>query len=606
MISRVRSLVVGLVLQLCQPRPTEKIWEWASHAVWLNEKASPGHPGFYDWRLTPHARAIQETHTDPDWDEHVIIKSSQIAITEAVLNIVRWSVVHQPMNTLYATHSAKQAQKICKIRLLPSLRESRGTNKVIGEVAEDELSNLMLNLPSMTIHLTGGGSSGELTSNPFGVGIFDEADEHPEPPKGEMHNVDKVRERLKTVPGAKLYIIGRPKTTNHILAREYKTGTCEKLFVPCPHPLCGGFQELVCEQLKFAHCKDLTGEYDLQRVAAETYYECIHCRQPIHEDQKSWMVQHGEWRITNPRHSPRKRSSHVSDLYSLFVPWSKLALELIDANQSGSLAKLQAFRTGRLGIPWEEKQAEVKEADVLKLRGTYKRGEVPWIPDVITMTCDKQGDVLKWSKAAIRWPGEIAIIQYGDAAYEDDLIEIAQEPIAVPGLEEPMRVKIGLIDEGFRAKREVRPFCLRSAGLFHPSKGRAGTMQVRHLVWESMTEFEGEPLVVYHYDDDAFKKDLYKIRILKFDDIAKGLNRAPRLWFPADCERGFLAEHMMEKHQEEKGSWGYSKWTWIKLGPNDYGDCTKLHLVLWSQIAAYFKPADAPPPEPIEQVAQAA
>ncbi len=609
MSARVRAYVVGLILNYCRPRPKEKVWEWASENVRLDEKASPGHHGPYDWRISPLACAIQETHTDPDWDEDVTMKSSQAMITEGALNNIRWSVANAPMNALYVTYSAPQAKKICKVRMLPSLRACKATNKVIGDVHDDELSNQLLNLPGMVIQFTGGGSSGELTSNPFGIIIFDEADEHPAPPKEQIANVDAARERLKTVPGKKLYIIGRPKTTNHTIYQEYKTGTCEKAFVPCPHPLCGGWQELVFEQVKYGHCKDLAGDYDLQRVVAETYYECIHCGQPIYEDQKPWMVLQREWRVTNHKHKPRKRSRHISDLYSFDVKWSDMALEFIDAMQSGLIKKLQAFRTGRQGLPWEEKNAEVTEDDVLKLRGTYKRGSCPFVPDILLMAADKQGDILKWVIAGVRWPGEVAIVDYGHAVHEDELVEIAQIPRVFEGLDAPMTVKIAVIDDGYYGKKIVRPFCLRTAGLgpnggqlFHPAKGRAG-LQVKHLVWETQTDIEGEPIMLYMFDDDAFKSDLYITRILKFKPTVPGkpapLNRGPRLHLPADVGRDFVSELSMEKLVEDKTQWGQTKFVWMKMGANDYGDGVKLVLVLWNQVAQYFKPTGSPDPESV-------
>lgn len=580
------ALVAGLIGDCYRPRVKENVWQWSEANVYLDEKASPGHPGPYDSALTPYARTIQEFYTDPEWDELVVKKSSQVGITEGVLNCVRFAVANQPTNILYAIDSREEAKKIAKTRLQPSLKRIAATAAVIGE-NEDDFTNLTMYLPSMTIYLTGGHSAGALANKPIGTAVVDEADEHPPPKSGETENVDKIRERLKTVPNKKLFIIGRPKTDKHVTAREYATGTQEKYYVPCPH--CAHRQELIFERVKFDHCKDLLGEWDLQRAGTETYYQCesVDCHEPIRDAHKHYMLLHGEWRVTNPRHKPRKRSIHISDLYSPFVTFAELAMEFIEASKSGSLTKLQNFRNARLGLEWKQQQAEVTESDVLALRGAYRRGTCPFPPVVIGMTSDKQGDVLKWVKGAFKSTGECAVIDYGFALVEDELVDICKAPVEILGSDERMSGRIGLVDEGFKAT-DVRDFCLRSEGIFWPCKGRGG-IQVRHTVAESKTLHEGDEIIVYHFDDDDFKKQLYISCIGKLADIKKGLSRTPRLWLPSDIDRDFVNELSAEKLVEQKTAWGFSKFVWEKTGDNDFGDAVKMLLVLWHIIAPFFK-----------------
>lgn len=594
-LSPLRAFVLNAVLRSYQPRATGSVWQWAEKNIYLDERQSPGHPGQYDSSLTPYTRSLQDFINDPDWDEFIIMKSSQVGVTEGVLNAIRYCVALKPTNILYSIDSADEARKINRTRLQPTI--SKLIPEGVDEVSEADMQTLTLYLAHMTIYMAGGHSGGALANKAIGLGIIDEADEHPAPAKGDIENVDKLRERLKTVPGKKLYLIGRPKTDKHVTYREYLTGTQEKIFLPCPH--CDHFQELdFFNGVRFDHCKDLLGAYDLQQVLKATYYRCAKCEGVILDGHKHEMNLRGEARATNLKHKPKKRSLHISDLYSPFVTFGELAIEFIEATQSGSLIKLQTFYNNRLGLPFKQQQAEVTENDVLACRGAYRRGTLPWSPCMIGMGVDKQGDVQKWVKGGFLPSGELAIIDYGMTLAEDELVEVADDPVPIPGEEDPMSVQMGFIDEGFQAKA-VRKFVLGTDGLFFSSKGRGG-VQVRHTVAESTTIYEGVEQIVYHFDDDGFKKDLYITRIAGRKKISDGKKKgqvtAPYIWFPVDIEQSFAAEMAAEKLVEVKESWGFTKLKWEKTGPNDYGDAVKQLLVMWHVVGPEFQ-EETPPPE---------
>ncbi|MDR1304272.1 MAG: phage terminase large subunit family protein [Verrucomicrobiales bacterium] len=588
----VRAFVAGVLGDIYKARTTDNVWQWAENNVFLDESMSPAFPGFYDSSLTPYARLAQEFATDqytnaeftvsgaPHFDECVIMKSSQLGLTESVLNIIRYLVANAPCHIAYIIDSFAEAQKMSKTRLQPSLQKCPATAQAISANADD-FGNLTMYLRGMVIHMLGSYSSGALANKPIGLIVLDELDKHQPNPRGEAETIDLARDRLKTT-GGKLVALSTPVTDRHVTWREYKTGTQHQLHVPCPH--CGDRQPLVFEHVRFAHCKDLTGEYDLERVLRETFYECRACHQPINESQKNRMVAAGVWRQSNPQPIPRKLSVHISDLYSPFVAWGKLAVEFIQANRGGDLSKLQHFRNNRLGLPFVQERAEVSGNDVLKLRGAYKRGQCPFAPCLVTMCVDKQEDVLKYTKAGFKPNGEMAVIDYGYTLVDYELLDRADEEIEILGATEKCAVKLGLIDEGFKAL-EVRDFVAQTDGRFFASKGRGG-IQVKQTVAVSRTPHKDQYLDVYHYDDDNFKKLLYLQRIAKHDKIVRGEIRVPRLWLPADVEPHFVAELVSEKLVEEADKRGYSRFIWTKKDgdKNDFGDTLKMHLVIWHEL----------------------
>ncbi len=613
------TLLPELLSRFFAERTSLNVWQWCEAGnVYLDEQMSPGNPGPYNSELTPYTRFLQEWATDqygPSTDlegtgetfrEFIGMKSSQVGFSEGYLNICRWTAANRPRNILYALDSQQEAKKISNVRLKPSLR------KIVEGLSDDEdkLGTLTIYLLGMVIYLLGSYTAGGFANKPVWAALLDELDLHQPNPNGEAETIDLARDRLKTVEDGKLAAISKPIFETGVTFREYRTGSRHKYFVPCPH--CGHMQELVLEQLKFAHCKDAEGNWELDRVLTETFYECeaTACRLPIHENHKRAMLLKGQWRRTNFDKGefaakPGKISVHISDFYSQFADaaWGKLAVEWIDSQTS--LAKLKKFRNSRQGLPWKTQQAEVQEDDVLRLRGTYKRGTCPVVPCIVTLTSDKQADVFKWTKAAWEPDGTCYVVDYGFSLTADELIIKADEPVLC-GLERlPMVAKTGLIDEGYQTT-EIRNFCQAHFPRFHPSKGRGG-IQVKQVVGESKTPHNGAIIIVYHYDDDDFKKQLYIQRIKGFKPAKPGqpapVQTVPRLWLPSDIEPVFIAELKAEKLVEEKNAWGFSKFVWEKTGDNDFGDAVKMQFVTWYIIAPYFAaapriPLPAEPSEP--------
>lgn len=597
-----RAWVSSVVIGCYRPRPKIGVADWACKHVYLSRKESPGSPGYYSLELTPYARFIHDFVTDPDWGEFILMKSSQSGFTQAILNIILWIAVHAPTNVIYAINSRDEARRISRARIQPALRRVLGADGREEEATDGAAwSSLTIYLEEMAIYLSGGHSAGALANKSCGLGIVDEVDEHPEPPPGEAHSIDLVRDRLKAVPGAKLICVGKPKTTDHAMSREWATGTQHRLFVPCP--LCGGMQHLEWQQVKFDHCKDLTGEYDLDRVAAETCYECVHCKGRIGEGHKREMVMAGEWRSTNHNHAPRKISAHISDLYSLFPSssWGALANEWIEATHSGDLVKLQKFFNSRLGLPWQQRQSEVQEKDVQRCAGPYRMrdeenpGWLPLAPACLCMAADVQGDVVKWVRGGFNPEGALWVADYGYVLAMDELLDVFAEPIQCRTPEGAVEATCqwGLIDEGYKTS-DVRDFCLRSDGRFWPAKGR-GSIQARRTVAESVSPHAGRQIVTYHFNDDDFKRQLYITRIAMREKIDRGESRAPRLWIPENARADFHSELSSEKLVEQRTPRGYSVWKWIKTGANDFGDVCKLLLVIWHIVGHLYQ--EAPEPE---------
>ncbi len=608
--------------RIYSPRSGLNAWQWGEKWVKIDSRESIDFQGSWDSGLTPYVRFIMEfvtgefgpsvefhpdTPADAVWDEFILMKSSQLGFTLALLIVLAFWIAEVKQNALYAIDSIEEARKISKTRLQPLLESTEPTAAALEE-AEDEQSNLTIFLLALTVYLLGAHGKGAFRNKSVGLAILDELDAYPLPDAdGDSHAIDNARARLKAVGGGKLITNSSPETEQHKTAQEEETGTRHRYFVLCPH--CQHRQELTWENVRFSHCKDLAGAYDLNRVLAETYYECELCHKAISEDQKPAMIAAGIWRQTNPKPKPGKISAQISDLYSPFkkASWGRLSVEFIEAQ--GNPIALANFRKNRLGLPSKLQTDERKPEHIDKLRANYLRGTIPVEPCLVSVTADVQGDVKKWVKCGFLPDGSMYIIDWGACLAFEELSMIAADPVPVgkvsakPGAQRWMpddgwgglavRGTVGLVDEG-HIHSEVRNFCQRTQQSgdscpYFPAKGRGG-IQVRLTVQESLTEALGYPLKAYHFSDDDIKKQLYIARIKRRVKPVEGVIPGPPIYFPLYVDPEFKAELCSERLMIVKER-GLTREEWKKEPsvPNDWGDALKMQLVIWHVLGPHFK-----------------
>lgn len=611
------ELVPQLLQRAFKPRSGLTVTQYSRRHVFLTAKQSPSNPGYYNPDLTPYLNDIMDSFVRDDFDEEHIIKSSQSGVTEAVLNILRFAIAEEPMNALFAIDSRVEAKKIADIRLIPTLQSNQRTAAQITD-DRDDINSMTINLRDMVIYMLGSYSKAGFENKPVQLIILDELAKH-QVSEGEESTVDLARQRFKTLIGQrrKLYTMTKPSVEDSVEWLEYTTGTREKYFCPCPH--CDRYQEIVWEGFRYEHCKDLAGYYDLERVAAETYYECENevCTggRRIEQRHKEWMLARGAWRRTNFdvgrfAAQPRKRSRHISDLISPFAKWGELAVEFIGAGTDPG--KLLSFRIGRLGLPKKaEAFSDIGADDILRLRLPYRRGTFPFKPRLVTLTIDVQGDEQKYVIGGFDGKGNFYVSDWGSTGAREELSQFVAFQSLSYGVDgEFVRPEIAFMDEGWDTDK-VREFIAANDYLmprgWYPCRGRE-LQQIRGIIWkvEVPTESGSAVLPAYFFHDDVVKRRLYHQRIARpsyyklrmerdsGDQLARDLfERTPKVHFPEDVVETFYRELLSEKLVKETGPRGFLKESWEKdpSVPNDWGDACKMAPIIWEVVGEFF--ADA-------------
>lgn len=599
----VRQFLVSVLKRAYRPVRKYPLEYWAEENITLGSKESIDNPGAYKRIHSVYApRLLDIFMDDPQWRTLLVMKSSQSGITLHCLILICRKIAEIFTSIIYVIDSKPKAEDLSKTRLQPMLRKCKALLVEAEARLDAKLQTLTYELPNAIIRLAGSGSAGQVASFPADIVFGDELDKWGRA-KGEAHKWHLLIQRIKKSEHGKGIGFSTPTTEDAITNVEFVAGSQHKYFVPCPE--CGAENLCDLEHLVFSHCKDDHGAYDLARVLRETYMRCEACEARIEEDQKPDMLDRGRWKATNykeleiegvkqmvPAWEPGAMSAHISDFYSIHSKstWGVLACEFIQAQ--GSPEKLHNFNNGRRGMPNKKTVSNLHLKHLLRLRGGYKRGTVPIMPCVCTLQVDNQGDHQKWVSLAWLPNGTRYVVDWGITGARAEIKDVALRQIQTP--EREITVQSVIMDEGGKdgTSYEVRRFCAPLFPYFIPCKGRGG-IQVRNNIWftdSKISKGGDESVAVCHFDDDAFKRELY-IQLIKNFSLEQSREfDVPRLWLPVDVDEDFCRELLGEELIKELDASGQEVMKWKGKPPNDYGDCVKMGGVLWNVISHKFQP----------------
>ncbi len=605
-------LLPGILARTFRPRDETPVPVWAGKRVFLNRRITTK-PGFYDVGEFPWTYEFQDmfrTRVEFDTGRPVRqidwMKSSVAGVTEAALNGVRWMAENDPANVIFAIDNKVEAGNINEVRLQPTLRQL-GENVFSSKA--DDASRYLLKLQRMLIYFLGSYSSGAFANKMAEVAIGDELEEHGKV-SGDTSSVENLRSRIKSAERGLLVLMSKPKMEGGPIHREYQDGSQHVYEIPCPR--CGVHQELLLPQLRFDHCKDSVGNWQKARVLAESYFECLHCRQPIREEEKRWFNERTRrrWRRTNFNASPGHISFHISDFYGYAAEasWGRIALSLIKGK--GNPVARQGIRNHHEGLPYEIRATKTTIEDLLKLRGDYQRGHFPKKPWRILLGADVGLLYVKWVAAAFAADGEAWVVDWGTEAHPKQLLQIMRDRRYKCGEDgKEYSINGGWIDAKYR-KVEVHKVCFSSQKRLWPIAGLAAELATRSISFNNIPEFPRWYKITVFIDRDA-KHELYSERVRGWNDFraqkAAEPPESPPLHLPADLRRDDeFAKELCNEHLVQIGDDAKEfkpdaarEWIWKRKGANHFGDAVKVCIVgyrsltLKRGVAAPVTPGEA-------------
>ena len=181
--------------------------------------------------------------TDPDIEEIVFMKGSQIGWTSIIGNVVGYYVHQDPAPILVLQPTVNLAKSWSKDRLAPMLRDTPVLRGKLKDPRSRDSGNTILHKEFPGGHLTiiGANAPAELASRPIRVVLNDEVDRYPVS-AGTEGDPQKLAEKRQETFWNRKRLKGSTPTIKGISAieRDYELSDKRRFFVPCVH--CGESQ----------------------------------------------------------------------------------------------------------------------------------------------------------------------------------------------------------------------------------------------------------------------------------------------------------------------------------------------------------------------------
>lgn len=573
-----------------KPRLFEPVWKWAERNVRLSVRTT-NTPGKYDSGWIAYTRGWQEAFSNPRVKEISICAAAQTGKTESILNCIRYAIAEDAGPMMWIMPAESLARSFSETRLQPSLKDCPPCAEQMPD-DPDAFKLLEMHFKDCTLNLVGANSPAQLSSRPVRYLFADEIDKFPEAHAKEAGALELAKVRTTSFWNAKTILTSTPTVEAGQIWQAYLNGTRHKYFVKCPH--CQHEQELLWQQVKWpSDERTKSGEvWNVDAAEKLTYYECPACRNHIEQNCRHGMIRGGQWKATNPNAPADRVSFHLNALYSPWRTWGSIAREFLEVKDSFS--GLQNFTNSVLAEPWKPIQGEVvSETQLMEMRADYPLGVCPVKPRFITMAADVQRDCVYFTVRAWGQDEESWLVDYGKLPTLDSLNAIMAREYNIAGTDERMKPFRGMIDSGYNTQA-VYEYCSAARGTLHPVKG-----------WESLAQPVKDATVnfipgrggrerfikLYHFDDSAFKVELYLRRIQD--------RQGPKWHIPHNIGPDFITQCTAEKLVERKNLRGVPVKVWHRIHKDNHlGDCEKIQLVQGYLLARELKMPDKPKPAP--------
>ena len=464
--------MAALSASLLLPPRDMTVSEWADENRVLTGAASAERG---QWHTRPYQREPMDVMSPANPAKMVVLMSAaQMLKTECLLNFLGFIADVDPGPTLVVEPRIEDAKALSKDRVAPMFRSTPCLRGKLATVKSRDSDNTTLHKAFTNgaghVTFTGAISPSGLAMRPIRYVLLDEVDRYPASAGTEGDPVSLAIQRTAEFEHNKKVILCSAPTVMGAsrIEKAWKESDQREYFVPCP--LCGEFQVL---DLGDGTESGLCWPQDQPELAQ---YRCAGCHELIADHQKSWMVEHGEYRAQNPA-SPIP-GFRVTQLLSVKRPWATIATEFLAARKSQET--LKAFMNTVLAKFWEERHEVATDAHTLWNRCEPYVAEVPNGVCLLTAGVDVQADRLEmeivgWGRDEESWSVAYHVIP-GDILRNEVWAQL-DELLRTRYTHEngqPMRISASCIDSGYKDATVLRFTRDRYSRRVFATKGRTG------------------------------------------------------------------------------------------------------------------------------------
>src|SRR5215831_380506 len=418
--------VFGEYQDILRLNPKPDLDQWAEANIVLSPEYSnsTGPLILFGWQ-----RAIFRAITDPTIETVVIMSSTQVVKSLAIMCAIAYWIVEEPGPILLVEPKKDAARDFSKRRLMPLARDCAILHDRISDSVHDGHNTIQSkDFPGGNLLIVSARTPVDLAQHTIRYLVCDEIDKYDEDVggsvarQGEGDPIDLAWERAMTFGSRRKRVLACSPTVagQSRIGKAFALSDQRRPWVPCPH--CGAMQVLRFRDRQGYHVKwDSSVARELQSATAR--YHCVECDKPWTEQQR-WTAcnHHAEWRPEKPSGADRGIAGFwVNHLY---VPptWKTAAsisrhfLEAKDDRQT-----LKTFLNTVLAEEWVE-EGEAPEKELLYARREpYTFGDTAVVPQrglFLTAACDVQEnpsrlevEVKAWGRGRENWSMGYWILQ---------------------------------------------------------------------------------------------------------------------------------------------------------------------------------------------------
>ncbi|MCI1965875.1 MAG: phage terminase large subunit family protein [Oscillospiraceae bacterium] len=495
---------IRIALVSLRPPGKEAVSEWAdeNRVLTLGESSKPG-----PWRTdyVPYLRDVMNVFGDPDVEEIIFLKPTQVGGTEAVLNMIGSAICQDPGPILVVYPQKELAEWTSDHRIQPMIQNCRELKKRY----EENSKRLDLNFTGgVSVGIVGANSPSDLASRPVRYVFLDEEDKYPAQAGREANPAKLAMERQKTYPANKKTVrVSTPVFESGPTWQNWsKADTQMECFVKCPH--CGKSWTFKFRQLKWPEGSNP------EQARKEAFYVCEECGCLISDVQRNEMVQQCEWKTVRTNGSRRRIAFRINAFYSPILRLGDIAAEFLDSKDQPEL--LQNFINSWLGEPFKEIENELDAERLLQEKQSrFRAKEVPPNTVMLTGGVDVQRKSFYWTIRAWRANMTSFNIAHGQTFTWNEIEEIMNAAYK-DRTGQNYQVNLCGVDSGDQTD-DVYDFCAVNREWAVPVKGSSNRMITKYRPTTIDRDGLSRGMTLLMVDTEYYK-DMIFARILRDED----------------------------------------------------------------------------------------
>lgn len=384
--------------------------QWADRYGWIARSSGASESGQYSTDRVSYMREILDVCCDEVHRDVVLNKPAQVGFTEAINQIVGFSMAEDPSGLIVIQPNVEMAKSWVKERIDPMLAESPRLRGIVrsehGRRTSDDTMQRKI-FPGGWLVAVGAQAPSALRSRPARRVLGDERSGWTLDARQQGDPWDLATERTATFWNAKRIQGSTPGEEGTCpITTAIETSDWREYHVSCP--ACGftepfawkasdGTYRLVCE-------KGAADEW----IPQTARYLCTACGVLIPESEKPRMTRAGQW---IPRFPGREVTGF--DLNGLISPWRSWAdIMRLWVGAQGNAEKLKVFVTHVLAQPWKQRAGERVEAHVLVER-VEPTEQLPAPIGALFASIDVQADRLESLIIGAGASEEVWVLEWG-------------------------------------------------------------------------------------------------------------------------------------------------------------------------------------------------